>query len=681
MSPTPQPVQPHGLDIDRTMKQAMRLHQKGRLEQAQKRYAKVLNAYPGHAGALHLMGVLAHQAGRNDEAADWIQKSLAIDPDFSDAYFNLALVHEAEARIGEAEASYLRAVETDPENAKAYLNLGNLLFQKDDFASALECYDKVLSLTPADSLAHKNRSRALTALKDGEGALKAARRAVELRPDDPIFQMEYGNALREEGNFVEAVNHFELALRIDPENLNILCNLGGILKDVGRRDEAKELLERAITIDPNCPEAYVNFANLTLDCEEYQEAVDLAERALEARPDYPEAYLTLGRVFSAQAMHDDAFACFQKAIELAPKFAEAYVNLGSVLQTLGRPDEALRAYEIALNLKPNLDMAYWNLALALLSVGRLEEGWSLFGYGFTSKQRAPYRPFPGLLWEGQDLTDKTLFVWREQGLGDDLRFSTVYHDLAEKAGKLIIETDKRLVPLYQRTWPNAIVREEQAVSTGLGNMTNEEVDFDFTAPAGMAASHLRRSLDQFPTDPPHLVPDPATQQRCREWLESLGPEPKIGIAWRSSLMTKRRALYHTEITGWTDLLKTKGVTFINLQYDNVDDELAELENDYGLKIHQMPDIDLYNDLDSAAALTSCMDVIVTSPTSVAEMAGALNKPTFCYAMSAHPMQLGTDHLPWCPSTRLYSTLDTTDDLKLVTTITNDVLAHLGISKD
>lgn len=681
MSSTPQPVQAHGLDIDRTMKQAVRLHKKGRHEQAEKRYSKILTADPSHAGALHLMGVLAHQAGHNDKAVEWIRKALQADPAFSDAHFNLALVYEAEGRIGEAEACYRQAIETDRENLKALLNLGNLLFQRDDFASALECYNAVLALSPADSLAHKNRSRALRSLNSSEESLEAVARAVELRPDDALFQLEYGNALREDGHPEKAVQHFLIAERLEPNNISILCNLGGILKDLNRQDEAEEKLNRAIEIDPNCAEAYVNLANLALDREDHQKSVDLVDQALAIRPEYAEAYCTLGRVLSAQAMNEDAFAAFQKAIEISPNFAEAYVNLGSVLQTIGRPDEALRAYEIALNLKPKMDMAYWNLALALLSVGRLDEGWSLFGYGFTSKQRAPHRPFPGLIWEGEDISDKTLFVWREQGLGDDIRFSTVYHDLADQAQNLIIETDERLVPLYQRTWPNALVRPETRTSTGLGNMPLDAVDFDLTAPAGMAASYLRRSLEDFPTNPKPLLPDPAIQQKCRAWLESLGSGPKIGIAWRSSLMTKTRALYHTAIADWIKLLRTEGVAFVNLQYDKATDELNKLQAEHGLVVHQMPDLDLFNDLDGAAALTSCLDVIVTSPTSVAEMAGALHIPTFCYVMSKHPMQLGTDHLPWFPNTRLYAMVDMSDHGELVATITKDILTYLGIQKD
>lgn len=679
MSPQPQPIRAHTLDIDRTMKQAMRLHEKGRLEQAQKRYSKILEADPGHAGALHLMGVLAHQAGRNEEAVELIQKSLDLDPDFADAHFNLALVHEALGNLGEAEACYRAALSLTPKNTKALLNLGNLLFRADRFEEALERYDAVLAVRPADSLAHKNRSRALRALRQFDASLAAAKRAVELRPDDSLLHFEYANALRDGRQFEKAVEHYEESLRLEPDMLSALCNLGGTLKDVNRRDEAKKMLERAIEIDPQCAEAHVNLSNLAFDREDFQEAIDLVEKALEIRPEYPEAYCSLGRILGAEAMNDEALAAFQKAIELSPTFAEAYVNLGSILQTIGQPENALKAYEIALNIKPKMDMAYWNLALALLSVGRLDEGWSLFGYGFTSQQRKPYRPFPGLLWGGEDVSDKTLFVWREQGLGDDLRFSTVYHDLADKTGHLIIETDPRLVPLYQRTWPNATVRAETLTSTGLHNMPT--VDFDVTAPAGMAASYLRHRLEDFPAEPKPLVPDPETRQRCLDWLETLGPGPKVGIGWRSRLMTKTRALYHTKITDWVDLLGTEGVTFVNLQYDNVEAELRELHDRYGLTVHKMPDLDLFNDLDGAAALTSAVDLVVSSPTVVMEMAGALAKPVFGYSMSRHPMQLGTDHLPWFPGTRLYSLIEAKDHSDLIATITDDVRAYLANLKD
>lgn len=666
-------------DTDRALKQAMRLHEKGRLDQAEKRYEKILKTNPDHAGALHLMGVLAQQAGKSEEAKRLIRQSIAIDPNFSDAFFNLGIVEEALNNTLNAQEAYKKAVELEPRNLSAWMNLGITHFKNSDFEAALAAFDKVLSLSPAHALAHKNRSRALRELRQFPEALDAVLRAVELRPDDSLLQLEAANALRDEDRFAEAVKHYEEALRLEPNMLAALCNISRPLREIGRLEESQTMLERALEIDPECPETHINLANLAFERQAHQEAIDIVEKTLTLRPDYAEAYNVLGRVLGAEAMNEDAIAAFQKAIEISPDFAEGYVNLGSILQTVGKPDLALEFYEIALSLKPKMDMAYWNLALALLSCGRLEDGWSLFGYGFTSKQRQPYRPFPGLLWEGGDLTGKTIFAWREQGLGDDLRFSTVYHDLYDQAEHLIIETDPRLVALYQRTWPKATVRAETGKSTGLGDM--DDVDFDCTAPAGMAASYLRRRLEDFPQAPKPLIPDPARKQACINWLESLGSGPKVGLAWRSRLMTKTRALYHTDLANWEDLLRTEGVVFVNLQYDKAAPEIAEVQKKLGITVHQMPDLDLFNDLDGAAALTASLDAIVSSPTSVAEMAGALHRPTFTYAMGCHPMALGTDTMPWFPDTRLYTTLSKDDHAALIAQMTRDVQAYLASLKD
>jgi len=128
-------------------------------------------------------------------------------------------------------------------------------------------------------------------------------------------------------------------------------------------------------------------------------------------------------------------------------------------------------------------------------------------------------------------------------------------------------------------------------------------------------------------------------------------------------------------------LSTPGVTFINLQYDNVDTELLGLKEKYDITVHQMPGLDLYNDLDGAAALTSAVDLIVSSPTSVAEMAGAMGVPTFGYIMSRHPMQLGTSHMPWFPETRLYPLVAVNDQSQMIETVTHDVRAYLDTLKD
>ncbi len=237
-----------------------------------------------------------------------------------------------------------------------------------------------------------------------------------------------------------------------------------------------------------------NLGTILDDDGETQRAVDLISRAIELRPMSARAYGMLGKVLTGTRLYDDAMACYRRSIEIDPGIPQTWTNLAALLEILGRHHEALDALQRSLSIDPECDAARWNLARSLLSTGHTQEGWDMYGFGFACGQRQPYRPFPGLIWEGQDLTDKTIMVWREQGPWRRSPFSTCYTDLIARAGHVIIETDPRLVPLYQRTWPAATVRAEEWKSTGLGNYG--EVDFDYTAPA--ATSSPRNFAATFP---------------------------------------------------------------------------------------------------------------------------------------------------------------------------------------
>lgn len=474
----------------------------------------------------------------------------------------------------------------------------------------------------------------------------------------------------------EAIALLDQAAADAPEDETFLFELGSICALVRHNTLARSLFERVLASSPDMLAALINLGSIVGELGETQEAVDILSRAIELYPASADAYGSLGKVLARTILFDDALACFERSIALNPDIPRTWNNYGALLETLGRHEDALHAQQQALTLDPESDAARWNIARALLTCGHLEAGWDMFGFGFACGQRLPYRPFPGLIWNGEDLKDKTIMVWREQGLGDDLIFSTCYADLIARAGHVIIETAERLVPLYRRTWPQATVRAESWTSTGLGNYP--DVDFDVTAPAGMIASHLRRGLDTFPARVHALVPDPARVAECRAWLETLGPGPKIGIAWTSRAVDDIRALNYTKLAEWKDLFATEGLSVVNLQYTNVDEEADAFHRDFGLTLHRMPGLDLFSDIEGAAALSACLDAAVAPPSFPAVLAAALDVPTFYYGAPRSWSKLGTPHLPWFPGMRCYGLDRTTDRPKLVARITADIRARLGL---
>jgi len=200
---------------------------------------------------------------------------------------------------------------------------------------------------------------------------------------------------------------------------------------------------------------------------------------------------------------------------------------------------------------------------------------------------------------------------------------------------------------------------------------------DVTAPAGMVASYLRRGLEDFPTEITKLVPDPARVAECRAWLDTLGPGPKIGLAWSSSMATKLRALMYTDLKDWTELFVLEGVSVVNLQYTNVEEDAAALKRDFGLTLHSMPDLDLFNDIEGAAALTSGLDTVVAPASFPLVLGAALGLTCFYYAPTRGWTKLGTDHVPWFPNLRCHVLDHTTDRAKLAKTVVSGVREFLA----
>lgn len=637
--------QTHG-SLEQILDGAMNLHSSGLHKEAETIYRKILAKFPGHPGALRLMAVLAHQTGQNDAAAvEFLRQAIAGDPDFALAHLNLGHLLALKGLIDEAIFHFSEAARLNPGDIEALLEQARLLNGECENDEALDIYNRIVAISPNDPRAHRGRGKILaTQGKDArEEAAAAMRKAAELAPDDHIT----------------------------------ILHKATVLGELGYVDEAAQACERALELEPDEPETLFAFANLLRDQGETQRAVDMFSRAIEINPNYAAAYSNLGNILSEEALLEDAIACTRQAVTLRPDLVEAYNNLGSALQTACRPAEALEAYETALTLRPNDDKMLWNFALCLLAVGRIENGWDIYGYGFASGQRKPFRPFPGLIWKGENLADKTIMITREQGLGDDLRFSTCFHDIVAEARHVIIETNDRLVPLYQRTWPQATVRPESGRSTGLLNYGPDEVDFDCTAPAGIIASVRRRSLLSFPRVCKPLIADPDRRLKARAWLDTLGSGPKIGLTWRSGLRNPVRGIVATQPSDWAKFMDIEGAKLVNLQFGEPDDEIREAAEKFGLTIHRMPDLDTHNDLDGTAALTAELDFVVGLWNAATEMAGALGVPGVIYMPAHHPMQLGTGILPWHPTLRTYSVMPGFDRRALVQNIESDARALLA----
>lgn len=287
-----------------------------------------------------------------------------------------------------------------------------------------------------------------------------------------------------------------------------------------------------------------------------------------------------------------------------------------------------------------------NRALLRLAEGDIAGGWEDYAHRFAAGDAVPRRiRIPE--WQGEDLAGRSILVWGEQGLGDEILFGTVLPDLVSRAGRVIVECDPRLTGLFARALPGTEVRRPTP-DHRIGPQ-----DADVHAPMGTVAARLRPGLRHFPATSPFLTPDRASAAAWRARLAALGPGLKVGICWRSSRMTADRAAAYSRVAQWGPLLGVPGIAFVSLQYNEHAAERVEALQRFGAILHHWPDLDQRNDLEGVAALIAGLDLVVTAPTAVGEFAAALGVPVWRIGVGADDWSsLGTPVRPWFPSMAL-----------------------------
>ena len=119
------------------------------------------------------------------------------------------------------------------------------------------------------------------------------------------------------------------------------------------------------------------------------------------------------------------------------------------------------------------------------------------------------------------------------------------------------------------------------------------------------------------------------------------------------MLAAKRAKYYSALDMWEPILKTPGVTFVNLQYGDAAAEIAHVREAFGIEIHAM-DVDLKDDIDGAAALSAAVDLVISAPTAAAANAAAVGTEVWFLTAGRTWPQLGTDEYPWYRKTHVYS---------------------------
>ena len=549
-------------------------------------------------------------------------------------------------------------------------------------AENTEATESLSKLLEANALKSANRDvspkvvnlvkRAVGIMDDGpQGAAKAAKlihKALQIDDEFALANQAMALCLERLGRLSAALAFYEKAWKQNPADPEIYMNLGMVAWKLDMLEAAEKFLRLFLQMSPGHVLGLMNFAGLMRDQARFDDSVEILRNAIYANPERYELWNGLGATLLEAGDPEQALTFFNEALRLEGKFGRAHHNIAYAYELLGKPELAEPHFASALDRvsarKDEIAMRYGQ-AQATLSLGRLEEGWERY-------QARLHPEFPNAvqflikapMWDGVDLDaikGKRVLWIGEQGLGDEVLFLQMARDLYEAIGpdgELFIAVEKRLMGIAKSIAPFATIGHHATVRSEALNRRvvrdfDEDQTWDFWTPLAQPTRSLRLSVEAF-SPAGYYTPKAEDIRHWTQVLSEISDLPKVGILWKSLKMDAKRSKHFAPFDRWKSLLTQDGLSFINLQYGESDEEIAYAAREWGVTIHTLPNLNLKDDLEEVSALCCALDLTVGPTNATTNLAGAAgaNVWTFSPVHRVWP-QLGTDYMPWFPNTRMF----------------------------
>ncbi len=656
----------------------------GHLTEVARGYQQALRANPRHPQALVGMSLVALASRQPEAAITMASAAVQSAPQMITAWVALGQAHKAAGQPLPSQQAYAQAIRLDGMNELARLGLGELKLANGRIDEAIQDFELALRRKPALVAAHLGLGNALALNGRNDEALAHYRRALDLHPRLPEAEFAAGFVLARLGQIKEAEARYRRALVLRPDFAAAWMNLGSLLREQGREVYAEAALLRAVELRPDLVAGWINLAILererrrpdaaeahlrkafAMNPEQVETLIAwcqfrASERdpagawswlrwALARDPNQPEAINMQGILMHTMGRFTEAVVAFERSEALGHSAAAS--NRGNALLDLGRMDHALQAHRAAVLRDPRHPGSRYNLALTQLRLGDWEHGWPGYEarWHFREVHRVP-RTFRQPRWRGESLEDKRILLHAEQGLGDTIQFCRYATLVAARGGYPILQVQ----PPVER-----LLRSLPVVRAGLAEtalMGKKPPEFDLECPLLSLPAIFETTPDSVPWPGAYLGADPRLAFEKREQFPSVLPGPRfgqhslrVGLAWAGNPRYKADAKRSMHLKTLLPFLRTARVTWISLQKGPAAEQLSAATGTVFIWDGSSRD----RDLAETAALVATLDLVITTDTCIAHLAGALGRPVWILLpwLGDWRWMQQVETTPWYPTARL-----------------------------
>lgn len=406
----------------------------------------------------------------------------------------------------------------------------------------------------------------------------------------------------------------------------------------GDNAAAAEIYRRILSLDQSNGRTWLNLGIVLRLTDKHQSAAAALRHAVALMPNSAAAWTSYGNGLRGINQFEEAEAAHRKALSLDPKFGAAAFNLGLVLRDLGRITNAIAMFKHSVDIGYPFDKVEWDLSLAYLTLGDLANGFKHYEARWRLSE-AGKMLVGGPMWDGGDLTGKTIMITAEQGFGDTIQFVRYAPLLKQRGAKVIVACQGPLVSLFARSpGVDLVVDRDQRPLP----------QHDTFAPLLSLPRLLGTTLQNIPNRVPYVFPPSNSPLQLHV---PQGTRLKVGLVWAGKPSFKNDRNRSVGLLPFLRLMSVPGVRFYGFQ---IGPRVADLDT-HGARAlidDQSPRI---KDFSDTAALLQQVDLVITSDTSMVHLAGSLGRPVWVALTYTGDWRCvhNRDDSIWYPTMRLF----------------------------
>ncbi len=460
------------------------------------------------------------------------------------------------------------------------------------------------------------------------------------------------------GRFSESLDILQSLEDLFPNDATLYFLIGMCEFKLQKLTNSKNTLEKSLKINPLLSQANHLFGNVLRDLGNFDLAIESYKKEIGIHPNYPDVFNDLGILYFIRDEFDRASDAYDHAIKIDSDYADPYQNKAMIYIRQKKFKEAEELLDVAIKLKVNNYEAIAALANLKKHICEFDSAWQLYQHRFELELKDEKKFFKKPTWADKLIKHKKIYLYCEQGIGDQILYGTMFREAFETKNKFIVSADERLLPILNRSFSQ--YQNVDFVSK------RDEVDeslFDMQLAIGDLGKFFRKSKKDFEKiDPYYFQSNEIKRKALRTQLTT---QRKIicGVAWKSA-SNKIGSDKSINLRDLEPILNLRDITFVDLQYGDTLEERETLKKESGISINKVEDIDNFNDIDGLSSLIDACDFVVTTSNVTAHIAGALGKKVFLMAPYSKGRcwywHDGLKQSLWYPSVEIFTQTETGD---------------------